>query len=162
LTEAPIVCNAGPLIALATVNRLDLLPSLYPRVLVPEAVTREIIGSGMDRAGVRQIESASWLEMVPSSAVDPLLAAELGAGESEVISTAVRLRARLALIDERRARRIASQVYNLAVKGTVGVLVEAKRATLLPQVRPLLEALVRHGYYLSQRLVEYACREVGE
>jgi predicted nucleic acid-binding protein len=85
------------------------------------------------------------------------LALELGAGESAVISVAVRLRASLVLIDERRARRIATQAYDLAVKGTAGVLVEAKRAGLISRVRPVLETLNQRGYYLSRRLIDSAC-----
>jgi len=33
LTEGPVVCNAGPLIALAGVAQLTLLRALYPRIL---------------------------------------------------------------------------------------------------------------------------------
>ncbi|HVT18236.1 MAG TPA: DUF3368 domain-containing protein [Thermoanaerobaculia bacterium] len=46
------------------------------------------------------------------------------------------------MIDERRARRIAAQVYGLAVKGTAGILVEAKRAGIVSKVRPLLEDML--------------------
>jgi uncharacterized protein len=88
------------------VDHLHLLPALYRRVLAPEAVIREIVESGMGRIGSREVESAPWLEIVPSGNVDPLLPAELGPGESQVIDIAVRLSARLVLLDERRARRI--------------------------------------------------------
>jgi predicted nucleic acid-binding protein len=33
-----VVTNSGPLIALAKLNRLDLLPSLYGEVIIPQAV----------------------------------------------------------------------------------------------------------------------------
>ncbi|HEY0780892.1 MAG TPA: DUF3368 domain-containing protein [Thermoanaerobaculia bacterium] len=159
---ASVVCNAGPLIALAIADQLRVLPALYQRVLVPEAVIREVVLSGTGRTGAREVEVASWIEVVPAGSVEPLLAAELGAGESQVIDLAVRLKARLDLLDERRARRVASQVYNLRVRGTAGLLVEAKRAGLVPRVRPLLEAMVGKGYFLSARLVEICCQEAGE
>ena len=163
MTEGPVVCNAGPLIALACVAQLPLLRALYPRVLVPEPVIEEIVRSGAGRAGAIEIGSASWLEVVSSPAEpDTLLAAELGIGESAVIRVAARLRAPLVLIDERRARRIATQVYGLKVRGSAGVLVEAKRAGLVPTIRPLLEAMVQRGYFLSSRLVEIACYAAGE
>jgi predicted nucleic acid-binding protein len=163
LTEGPIVCDAGPLIALASVARLELLSSLFARVLVPESVLAEIVQSGAGRAGAIEISSASWLEVVPAPRErDPLLTADLGAGESAVLSTAVRLGAPLVLIDERRARRIATQVYGLAVKGTAGILVDAKRSGLVPTIRPLLAEMVQRGYFLSARLIEYACQEAGE
>lgn len=163
MNEGPVVCNAGPLIALAGVAQLSLLRALYSRILVPEPVIEEIVRSGAGRAGAIEIGSADWLEVVaPPVAADALLAAELGAGESAVIRVAARLRAPLVLIDERRARRIATQVYGLRVRGSAGVLVEAKRAGLVPMIRPLLEAMVQQGYFLSSRLVETACDAAGE
>jgi len=119
-----IVCNAGPLIALSLVGNLDLLHRLYNRVLVPEAVVREVVESGSGRAGATEVETASWLERVSlDPPPEPLLAKELGSGEAAVITVAYRLSANLVLIDERRARRIAEQAYGLQVKGSAGILV---------------------------------------
>jgi len=163
LNEGPVVCNAGPLIALAGIAQLPLLRALYRRILVPEPVIEEVVRSGAGRAGAIEIASAQWLEVVsPPTEPDALLAAELGTGESAVLRVAARLRAPLVLIDERRARRIATQVYRLKVRGTAGVLVEAKRGGFIPTIRPLLEAMVQNGYFLSTRLVETACSAAGE
>jgi predicted nucleic acid-binding protein len=79
-----------------------------------------------------------------------------------VIASAHRLHAKLVLIDERRARRIAEQAYGLRVKGSAGILVFAKRAGLIPAVRPLLEGMCAQGYHLSRRLIERAAEEAGE
>jgi predicted nucleic acid-binding protein len=163
MPEGPIVCNTGPLIALAMVGHLDLLAKLYHRVFVPEAVLREATGSGTGRIGAAEVASAAWLERVSGDlAVEPLLAKELGPGESEVIAAAHHLGARLVLIDERRARRIAEQAYGLRVKGSAGILVAAKRAGFIPAVRPLLERMRTQGYHLSQRLIDRAVAESRE
>lgn len=163
MAEGPIVCNAGPLIALAMVGHLDLLPKLYQRILVPGAVLQEVAGAGAGRIGASEIAAAAWLERLPiEPPVEPLLAKELGPGEAEVITAAYRCQARLVLIDERRARRIAEQAYGLRVKGSAGILVSAKRAGMLAAVRPLLERMCGQGYYLSQRLIDRAAEEAGE
>ena len=162
-TEGPVVVNAGPLIALATVSQLGVLESLYERVLVPLAVEDEVVVAGHGRPGADDVAAAEFLERVRvAPAPEPLLARALGRGEAEVIALAHRLGARLTLLDERRARRIAEQAYGLRVKGTVGVLVSAKRAGLVDAVRPLLEALVDEGYFLAPDLVKRACLEAGE
>jgi predicted nucleic acid-binding protein len=110
MDEGPIVCNTGPLIALAMVGHLEILAKLYRRVLIPEAVLREAVGSGAGRVGAAEVKAAGWLERISGDLpVEPLLMQELGPGESEVIAAAHQLRARLVLIDERRARRIAEQ-----------------------------------------------------
>ena len=163
MTEGPIVCNPGPLIALSIVGQLGLLEKLYRRVLVPQAVVCEVVGEGAGRIGAAEVEAASWLEQIaPSALPEPLLAMELGPGEAAVIAAAHALDARLVLIDERRARRVAEQAYGLQVKGSAGVLVSAKRAGLIAEVRPLLETMIREGYFLSSRLIDRATREAGE
>lgn len=50
------------------------------------------------------------------------------------------------IIDERRGRRIARQVYGLPVKGTAGILVEAHRRGLISGVSPRLLELRAAGY----------------
>jgi predicted nucleic acid-binding protein len=163
MDEGPIVCNTGPLIALAMVGHLDVLAKLYRRVLIPEAVLREAVSAGSGRIGAAEVESASWLERVSGDLpLEPLLIQELGPGESEVIAAAHQLRARLVLIDERRARRIAEQAYGLRVKGSAGILVAAKKAGLIPVIQPLLESMRAQGYRLSQRLIDRALLEAGE
>lgn len=162
MADGPIVCNAGPLIALSMVGQLDLLRHLYERVIVPDVVIREVSAGGSGRPGFPEVPSASWLERVHHPAPEPLLAFELGAGESAVIATAHHMKARLVLIDERRARRIAEQAYGFRVKGSAGILVSAKRAGLVPAVGPLLEEMIRQGYFLSRRLLQRAMLEAGE
>lgn len=163
MSEGPIICDSGPLIALSVVGQLELLPRLFERVQVPEAVFSEVVRSGAGRAGAAEVAGAGWIERVDvRGQVEPLLALELGRGEAEVISLARRSEASLVLIDERRARRIAEQAYGLRVKGSAGVLVQARRAGLVAAIRPLLEAMTAAGYHLSPRLVEGACAAVGE
>ena len=163
MTDEPIVCNAGPLIALSIVGHLGLLEKLYRRILVPDAVIQEVVGAGAGRFGAEELEAASWIERVVTGVLpEPLLTMELGRGEAAVISTAHQLKARLVLIDERRARRVAEHAYGLRVKGSAGILISAKRAGLIPRVRPLLESMSREGYFLSARLIGRALEEAEE
>jgi predicted nucleic acid-binding protein len=53
-------------------------------------------------------------------------------------------------------------VYGLPVTGTGGILLAAKQAGLVHQIRPLMLAMKANGYFLSDRLVEGICRAVGE
>jgi predicted nucleic acid-binding protein len=162
MESSAIVCNAGPLIALAIVNQLQLLPALYQSILVPEAVWREVVDSGIGRAGDAELKNAPWIEVIPAIPVDAFLEAELGRDESQVIALSIAGRAAVVLIDELLARRDAGQVYGLRVKGSAGILVQARKAGMIREVRPLLHAMKKGGYYLSERLIERACREAGE
>jgi len=156
------VANAGPLVALSLLGRLDLLPSIFREVWIPEAVQKEVL-AGLGRPGASELQSPEWsarVRIAPAS--DPLLVAELDRGEAAVISMARHLSPCVAVIDERRGRRIATSVYGLPVKGTVGLLIEAKRRNLSGDLRPMLLALKSAGYFVADAIVEAACRSVGE
>lgn len=162
MPEGPVVCDTGPLIALSLIDHLQILQQLFRRVLVPRAVLDEVSAGGAERPGSQAILGAGWFEILDDVKPDPLLAAELGAGEAAAIASAYEVGARLVLLDDRKARRIAIGAYKLKVIGSAGVLVLAKRAGSIPAVCPLLDAMVARGYYLSQRLVEQATITAGE
>ncbi|HEY3357777.1 MAG TPA: DUF3368 domain-containing protein [Polyangia bacterium] len=158
-----VVVDSGPIIALAVVGQVKLLGELYGSVLVPAAVVHEVAVAGAGRPGARELLEAEWaIRATARLPLEPLLAEELGAGEAEVLTLAVQEGARLVVLDDRRARRVAEIAYGLRVHGTAALLVEAKRRGLLPAVRPLLEAMRGHGYFISARLLERASREAGE
>ena len=58
----------------------------------------------------------------------------------------------MTIIDERRGRRIAQQVYGLLVKGAAGILVEAHRRRLIDEMRPRLLELRAAGPIARQGL----------
>ena len=157
-----IVCNAGPLIALAGIKQLPLLQGLYSRVLLAEGVLRELTGSTRFASEAQAFE-LPWLEKrVLLASPDPLLMSELGEGEAQTIALALQTKADRVLIDERKGRRVASLVYGLKVTGTGGILLVAKRAGLVKKVGPLMQQMRANGYFLSVRLVEGICQAAGE
>ena len=93
---------------------------------------------------------------------EPLLASLLDAGEASVIALACQSGGPLVLLDEAKGRRIARDVYGLRVVGTGRVLVEAKRAGLVTEVKPLIAAMRANGYWLSDRIVTEILRQAGE
>ncbi len=66
------------------------------------------------------------------------------------------------LIDERRARAVATRL-GLNVVGVLGVLVEAKHKALIPDLKPILDDLItRAGFWVSVQLYERVLQAVGE
>lgn len=146
-----IVTDTTALIAFERLGRLDLLPALY-EVVAPEAVAREF--------GARP----SWLRvaLVSDAARVAEFAAVLDEGEAEAIALAVETAGCALLLDEARGRRVAKRL-GLDVVGTLGVLVRAKRAGLLPAVGPLIAGLRNeHGFHVADAVVVSALREAGE
>jgi predicted nucleic acid-binding protein len=149
----------GSLVFGWTAGRLDLLPALFREVWIPRAVHREVATDGLGRVGAAALSQAAWVaRVVDAPEPDPLLVAELDRGEAEVIALANSSRPCLAIIDEKRGRRIAARVYQLPLKGTAGILVEAHRRGLLDDLRATLDGLKREGYFLADAVIDAACK----
>jgi predicted nucleic acid-binding protein len=158
------VADAGPLIHLAAIGRIDLLHRLFGRVLVPRAVHDEIVIRGAGLPGSAEVAAAEWVEVASArrtDLVDALLGGGLHRGESEAIALAVERGADLLLIDERQGRLTASSM-GIPLIGTLGVLVAARERGEIEAVGPLLEALRGAGLWLSDELVARVLEQVGE
>jgi uncharacterized protein len=122
------VADAGPIIHLSWIDRLDLLSALFEEVLVPAAVEHEVLRAGLTEPGVAAIRAAFTAGSLRVRPVqDPVAVARLQVatgldrGESEAIALLREAGADVLLIDERRARRYAER-ETLPVTGTIGLL----------------------------------------
>lgn len=113
--------------------------------------------------GLEDFQRADWIRVVPlEEKPDALLASLLDIGEAAVISLAREQRATLVLIDERKARKIARDVYRLQPIGTARILVEAKKNNLIPEIASPFQKLRQEGYWIHDSIVQTALREAGE
>ncbi len=159
-----VVADAGPLIALGRLRKIELLARIFAKVIVPRIVFEET-QSRPDLQDARAIVAArqSGVFIVDSSSAGSAnlpADGELGDGEAAAISLAAAL-GHGVLIDDKHGRAVAATL-NLRTIGTVGVLLIARRRELIPALKPLLEELKASGYYLSADLVQEALRRVGE
>jgi predicted nucleic acid-binding protein len=154
-----VIADSSPLIHLSRVGVLHLLPALFDEIVAPRAVWGEVAERRPSAPGVDALHQARWLRVVD----DPPLELDLGLdpGETAAILLAESLRADLLLIDERVGREVA-QARGLTVRGTLGVLVQARREGLLPALKPLLDALFAEGFRIAPALVREALAHVGE
>jgi uncharacterized protein len=86
----------------------------------------------------------------------------LDIGEASTIALALQESADLVLMDEAKGRRVARDVYGLSVAGTGRMLVEAKRAGILPEVRSHMQLLRAVGYWISDAIFAEVLRQAGE
>lgn len=115
-----VVADAGPLIALGRIGRLDLLRALYGEVVVPGAVWEEVVVAGEGRAGAAAVRDAGWIAQAAVDEADELFASlrtTLDSGEAAAICVASRRGAELLLIDERRGRAISPSGSVYASRG---------------------------------------------
>lgn len=157
-----VVSNTTPLIALAWIEQLDLLPTLFGVVYIPQAVHREL-HRNPDKIGSAELMAASWLRVqgVENTLAVEMLADELDTGESEAIVLAHEVKAGLLLMDERRGRRRAA-AGGMAIVGTLGILIEARKRGLVGPLQPLLDRLRELPFRMSETLYHDVLRQVGE
>ena len=159
-----IVADTGPLIALALVDLLGVLPGLFSEVYVPPSVLLEATGDA-GRPGAQAITNAlknGGLTLHPVELSDKFqsLVRSLDKGEAEALALAKQLGA-VVLIDERRERRVA-ELHHIPVTGSAAILILAKEAGLIDEVKPLIEKLSESGYRLSRALISEVLQRVGE
>lgn len=146
-----VVSNTSPLNYLVLIELQQLLPAIFNRVLVPEAVLREL------RSPAAPAQLGEWLDTKPDwlesrvAADIPSELWELGPGEREAIVLAESVDDGLVLLDERKARGIARQ-RGLAVTGTLGVL-DLAAARGLVDLADAFERLARTNFRGSPRLL---------
>ena len=157
----PVISNNSPLVGLFGLNLLSLLRDLYTEVWIPRKVEKEFLKK--DPIVRREaLENAPWIKTVDLT--DPETAAvyvELDDGEAETLALADEHDARLILLDEKVGRQKAEEA-GLTIKGTIGILLEAKSEGLIDVIKPLLIRLRDNEMYLSDSLINNALRSAGE
>ena len=148
------VCNASPLIAFERLDKLSLLKQLTSKLVIPSAVRKEVFGNQ---------PAPDWI--VEQKILQPLssvtLSPRLGAGEREAIVLALEKSPCYLLLDDLAARR-AAQALDIAVIGTVGLLILARQRKLIPKLKPHLDALLARDFRVSERLYDLALSRVQE
>ena len=140
-----VVSNTSPLLYLHQLGSLDLLPTLYSKVLVPRSVVEELSVGGVVGHDTPNVAGIPWVEIVSSANLALLaLATDLGKGESEAIAIAHERNA-LLILDDGLARRHASLI-GVTLTGTLGVLLKAKANGHIPEVAPLVAKLTELGF----------------
>ncbi|MBI2297990.1 MAG: DUF3368 domain-containing protein [Armatimonadetes bacterium] len=161
-----VVSDTSPLLNLAIVDLLDLLPAIYEAVYVPEAVVAELrLDSGL--LGTDRLLAAlgsEWLQVVAvaESSVSSAVRGQVDAGEAEAILLALQLGLADLLVDERAGRRLAAQL-GLYPMGLLGLLLTAKERRLIERVEPAIDALREQaGFFVADSLREQVLRLARE
>lgn len=159
-----VVFNASPLIVLCKAGLADkvIAPTWVP--VIPQPVADEItaVAEPTDPAKtwVTRPPASTWIRQAPE--VSSFIAAwDLGAGESSVISLTKSLPGTMAVLDDLAAQRCA-QALGLRVTGTLGLILMAKSAKLLPSVSEALDAIVAAGLFISKGHLTAIREKAGE
>lgn len=155
-----LIADSSALVALSVCDSLDLLDQLFKEVYVPEAVYEECIQHGKPEAEAL----AEYLDDKVCS-VDMshfvYLDAYADAGESEAMVLYKQKSADKLLIDDKRGRKVA-KINNINTIGSLGILLSAKQAGLIPVVKPRLEKIANSRVYLESTLIAMVLKMADE
>lgn len=139
-----IVSDTSCLIVLSKTGQLELLQQLFSTVIVTPEVMREY---GEPLPPWIQVQTALNIHL------QEFLETQLDIGEASSICLALEIPSRNVLIDERKGRRIATEM-GLNVLGTARVLILAKENGLITSLSEALNHLSKSGFRISEQLVK--------
>jgi len=147
-----VVSDTSPINYLVLIGCQDLLPTLFDRILIPEAVLRELQAGGTPEP-VRQFIAAApdWIE-VRSAPEIPTTLAHLDSGEREALALALAVGANFVLVDERKGRQ-AAEDHGLEAYGTIGVILVAAERKVVT-LEDALGRLQKTNFRVSPRLLK--------
>lgn len=155
-----IVADSSALVALAVCDGLHWLDALYKEVRVPIAVFEECVVAGKPEAEkLRAYLSDKTVDIDLSDLV--ITANGLGAGELQAMALYKHLDAQHLLIDDRRAKKVASLNAIKAI-GSLGLLLRVKEKGLITEIKPYATTIQQSNLYLSNAVMKEVLRLAGE
>lgn len=152
-----IIGDSSALVALATMDRLDLLEKIFDTIYVPQSVYDEVTISYKPQS-IKLKEFLSNKVITVELEIDKM---GLGQGELEAIALYKHKNADFLLIDDRRAKSFA-KLNGINVIGSLGVMILAKDGGYIESIRDDLEKLKESQLFISEALIDRVLHEVEE
>lgn len=158
-----VIVNSTPIILLSNINQLELLKQLYETITIPQAVYDEVTAKP-DSACQNLKNHFDWIkvEKIRNPIQKKMYEAKLHDGEVEVMILAQEEpKADLVILDDNSAKKTA-KFLELSVTGTLGILVKAKQLNYIEKVKPLMDALIANGFFVTQNVYSMVLEQTGE
>lgn len=153
------IVNASPIITMAKAGQLRLFDQLA-NVVIPGAVADEILNGPPSDPARKALESGWGRLASPAAIPGAVLEWGLGGGESAVLALALERPGCSAVLDDGAARRCA-RALGLPFLGTLGAVLRAQQAGLIPSAVPVLKSLQNAGLRLDDHTVRTALERVS-
>jgi len=142
-----VIADSSCLIGLSKIGQLNILPQLFGKIIIPEAVYYEVVIRGSGKAGAEEVKNADWIEnqKVKNELAVRAFRINLGFGESEVIALANEYQADFIILDDWKARQTAEEL-ELPVIGTIAILQKAVEKGIIENLPTVLENLRNAGF----------------
>ena len=147
-----IISDTSCLILLDKIGELEILNKLFGTIITTTEVASEF-GQPLP----------SWVEIKQPSDnnYQSIIEASVDKGEASAIALAIELDDCLLIIDDLKGRKFANQL-GLAIIGTIGVIVDAKLAGIIPSIKPILTKIKSTNFRITEQLEALILKRSGE
>lgn len=147
-----IISDTSCIILLDKIDELEILKKLFGTIITTQEVAREF---------GQQLPSWFKIQEPKDKNYQAIIEASVDKGEASAIALAIELDDCLLIIDDRKGRNFATQL-GLTIIGTIGVVVDAKLAGIIPSVRPILSKIRTTNFRITERIELLILKKAGE
>jgi predicted nucleic acid-binding protein len=147
-----IISDTSCLILLDKIGELSILNKLFGNITTTSEVAEEF-GQPLPH----------WFEIKEPSDKNyqAIIEASVDKGEASAIALAIELDDCLLIIDDLKGRKFAHQL-GLTIIGSIGVIVDAKLAGIIPSVKPILSKIKSTNFRITEQLELLILKRAGE
>lgn len=139
-----VVSDTSTLVIFQKLGTLGILKEVYGTLLTTPEVAQEY---GYELPPWIGVKSAS------DKKYQTFLETQVDWGEASAIALAREFDDVLLLLDDLKARKLATQL-NFRITGALGIIHKAKQMSVINQVKPLIDELLKTDFRISQKVVE--------
>ncbi len=147
-----VIADTSCLILFHKIGELDLLRQVYDSVSITPEVAEEFSEEVPDWITIESVKDKKYQEF---------LTTQVDLGEASAIALAKEMESPLLLLDDLKARKLASKL-NLKFTGTLGIIHKAKKIGVLEKVRPIVEKLLATNFRISENIIDELLRKNNE
>lgn len=147
-----IISDTSCLILLDKIGELEILNKLFGKIITTSEVANEF-GQPLP----------TWIEIQQptDNNYQSIIEASVDSGEASAIALAFELDNCLLIIDDLKARKFANQI-GLTIIGTMGVIVDAKLAGIIPSVKSIITKIKLTNFRMTDQLEIVMLKKSGE
>jgi predicted nucleic acid-binding protein len=147
-----IISDTSCLILLDKIGELEILNKLFGIITTTAEVAEEF-----------EQELPVWFEIrqPADKNYQSIIEASVDKGEASAIALAIELDDCLLIIDDLKGRKFALQL-GLTIIGTIGIIVDAKLAGIIPSVIPVLAKIKDTNFRITEQLELLILKRAGE
>jgi predicted nucleic acid-binding protein len=147
-----VITDTSCLILLDKINAFDVLNRLFKYVSTTPEIKEEFGVNLPEWVEIRLVQDVVLMEAFKDS---------VDLGEASAISLAIETPNSLIIVDDLKARKLASRM-ELKFIGTLGLFLMAKKHNVISNVRPYINKIQATDFRISQDLINYTLKKADE